>query len=267
VPAGPRPRISAVIGTWNGARWLPDAIRSILEQTVDDLELIVADDGSTDDTAAVVASFDDPRIRYLPGPHVGISANLNRALAEARSDYVGLLDSDDWALPHRLERQLAVLEARPEVGVVGARMTEVDEHGRELRPRVTFAAGDVNGALLKFNPISNSCAALRRSAVREVGGFDTSYTCTVDWDLWLRVADRWVVHTLDEVLGVRRMHSGNISIEREREQIRAGLRTRVATMRRRRSVRGLTGMGPAALSYVTPLALKRARRRRLGQAV
>jgi glycosyltransferase involved in cell wall biosynthesis len=259
--------MTAIVGTWNRARYLPDAIGSLLEQTLDDIEVIVADDGSTDDTAAVVAAFEDPRVRHLPGPHVGISANLNRAIEQASSEYVALLDSDDWALPPRLERQLAVLEERPEVGVVGARMTEVDDAGRELRPRVTFAAGDVNGALLRFNPISNSCAAFRRSAVREVGGFDTSYTCTVDWDLWLRVADRWVVHTIDEVLGVRRMHTGNISIEREREQIRAGLRTRLATMRRRRSVRGLTGLGPATLSYVTPLGLKRARRRRLGQAV
>lgn len=261
------PRVSAIIGTWNRAEYLPDAIESLLGQTLANIEVIVADDGSTDETPEVVRAIDDPRVRYLPGPHVGISGNLNRAVAEAASEYVALLDSDDWALPNRLERQLAVLEARPDVGVVGARMTEVDEHGRELNPRVTFAAGDVNGELLKYNPISNSCAGFRRSAVLGVGGFDTSYTCTVDWDLWLRVADGWVVHTLDEVLGVRRMHSKNISIRREREQIRAGLRTRVATMRRRRSLRGLTGMAPAALSYVTPLALKRARRRRLGQAV
>ena len=242
-------------------------MRSILEQAVDDLELIVADDGSTDDTAELVASFDDPRIRYLPGPHVGISANLNRGLAEARSDYVALLDSDDWALPRRLERQLEVLERRPEVAVVGCRMSEVDEQGRELRPRVTFAAGDINRELLRFNPISNSCAALRRDAALEVGGFDPSYTCTVDWDLWLRLADRWVVHTLDEVLGVRRMHRENISIVREREQIRAGLRTRLATFRRRRTLRGVSGLAPAALSYVTPIPLKRIRRQRLGQAV
>jgi glycosyltransferase involved in cell wall biosynthesis len=259
--------MAAIVGTWNRADYLPDAIRSLLSQTLDDIEVIVADDGSTDGTAEVVQSFDDPRLRYLPGPHVGISRNLNRAITATRATYVALLDSDDWALPDRLERQLVVLESRPEVGVVGARMTEVDENGAELAPRVTFAAGDINRELLNFNPISNSCAAFRRDAVMDAGGFDASYSCTVDWDLWLRVADNWVVHTLDEVLGVRRMHTGNISIRREREQIRAGLRTRVATMRRRRSARGLLGMAPAALSYVTPLPLKRARRRRLGQAV
>jgi hypothetical protein len=108
---------------------------------------------------------------------------------------------------------------------------------------------------------------LRRDAALEVGGFDLSYRCSVDWDLWLRIGDRHVIHTIDEVLGVRRMHDSNIGIERERDQIGAGLRTRAATMRRRRSLRGAHGLTPAAISYVTPVALKRARRRRLGQAV
>jgi glycosyltransferase involved in cell wall biosynthesis len=259
--------MTAIVGTWNRARYLPDAIGSLLAQTLDQLEVIVADDGSTDETPQVVRLFEDPRVRYLRGPHVGISANLNRAIAEARADYVALLDSDDWAMPERLERQLDVLESRPEVAVVGFRMTEVDARGQEVVPRVTFASGDVNDALMHFNPISNSCAAFRREAVLAVGGFDPSYRCTVDWDLWLRVADGWVVHTLDEVLGVRRMHEDNISIRRERQQIRAGLRARAATVRRRGSLRGVTGLAPAMLSYVTPIPLKRVRRRRLGQAV
>ena len=113
-------RVSVIIGTWNRAGYLGEAIRSILGQTVQELELIVADDGSTDGTDAVVAQYDDPRLRYLPGPHVGISRNLNRALAEARAPYAALLDSDDWSYPTRLERQLAVLDARPEVAAVGA---------------------------------------------------------------------------------------------------------------------------------------------------
>jgi glycosyltransferase involved in cell wall biosynthesis len=261
------PRVTAIIGTWNRARFVPEAIRSLLDQTVRDIEVIVADDGSTDDTADVVGRIDDPRVRLLQGPHVGISRNLNRALDVARGSYVALLDSDDWSLPTRLERQAEVLDARPEVAVVGHRMDEVDEEGRTLQPRVTFAAGDVNGSLMRFNPISNSCAMLRRAEVLELGGFDPDYRVAVDYDLWLRVADRHVVHTLDEVLGVRRMHAGSVSIGREREQLRAAMRARVATMRRRRSPRGAAGLVLPAISYVTPMALKRARRRRLEQAV
>ena len=260
------PRVSAVIGTWNRAPYVGEAIRSMLEQTLTDLELIVADDGSTDDTAQVVRSFDDERIRYLPGPHVGISRNLNRALAEARAPHVALLDSDDSSYPTRLERLLAVLEARPEVAAVGHRLLEVDQEDRPLNARSSFAPGDINAELMRFNPISNSAVMFRREAVLAVGGYDASYSCTVDWDLWLRLADKHTIHMLDEVLGVRRMHRDNISVAREREQIRAGLRTRLATLRRRRSLRGISGLAPASLSLVTPMPLKRMRRRRLGQA-
>src|SRR5215211_5354301 len=158
-----RPRVTAIVGTWNRASYVDRAIASLLGQTVKELELIVADDGSTDETEKVVAGFDDPRVRYLTGPHVGISGNLHRALRAAWADFVALLDSDDWSLPRRLERQLPVLESRPEVAVVGHRMTEVDHAARELAPRVRFAAGDVNRELMRFNPISNSCALLRRT--------------------------------------------------------------------------------------------------------
>jgi len=255
-----------VIGTWNRARFVSRAIESILGQTLANFELIVADDGSTDDTADVVRAFDDVRISYLPGPHAGISANLNRAIAVARAAYVALLDSDDWSYPARLEKQAAVLAERPEVAVVGHRLLEVGGDGRELNPRTTFASGDINRELMHFNPISNSCAMVRRDSVLAVGSFQTSYKCAVDWDLWLRVADRHVIHSLDETLGVRQMHSANISVRQERDQIRAGLRTRVSTMRRRRSLRGAPGLIPATISYATPIALKRVRRRRLGQA-
>ena len=259
-------RVSAIIGTWNRAAHLPRAIDSILSQTFVELELIVADDGSTDTTAEVVARFEDKRVRYLPGPHVGISANLNRAIAAARGPYVALLDSDDWSYPTRLEKQVGVLDKRPDVAIVGHRLIELDANGNELNPRTTFAHGDINRELMHFNPISNSCAMVRRDAVLAVGGFDTSFKCAVDWDLWLRLGDRHVIHVLDEVLGARRMHRDNISVAREREQIRAGLRTRLATLRRRHSLRGISGLGPASLSLVTPMPLKRMRRRRLGQA-
>ena len=262
----PDPRVSVIIGTWNRAQYVGQAVRSILDQTMDDLELIVADDGSTDGTDAVIAEFDDPRVRYLPGPHAGISRNLNRALAEARAPYAALLDSDDWSYPARLERQLAVLDSRPEVAAVGHRLEEVDEHGNKLSPRTSFAAGDVNGVLMRFNPLPHSSVAYRRDAVLALGGYDPSYTCTVDWDLWLRLADHHVIHTLDEVLGVRRVHKASISVARELDQVRAGLRARVASARRRHSVRGVTGLLPAMLSLATPMPLKRARRRRLGQA-
>src|SRR5919106_704947 len=156
-PGGPR--VSVLIGCWNNAETLPRAIESILSQSLGDLELIVVDDGSTDPTPEVVGAISDPRLRYLPLDHAGISESLNRGLAEARAPIVAVQDADDWSLPERLDRELAVLDERPDVAVVGARMREVDPAGAELRPRTAFAAGEVNRALLRFNPIPNSCAA------------------------------------------------------------------------------------------------------------
>jgi glycosyltransferase involved in cell wall biosynthesis len=260
------PRVSVLIGCWNNAQTLPRAIESILSQTVSDLELIVVDDGSTDETPEVVRAVSDSRIRYLPLEHLGISDSLNQGLAEASARVVAVQDADDWSLPERLDHELAVLDDRPEVAVVGGRMREVDPAGAELTPRTAFVAGEANDALLRFNPIPNSCAAFRREAALEVGGYDPRYRYAMDHDLWLRIADRNIVFTLDEVLAVRRMSGQNVAARSERAQIAETIRIRAATLRRRRTLAGAEGLVLPSISYLTPLALKRALRRRRGQA-
>ncbi|MFL5894399.1 MAG: glycosyltransferase family 2 protein [Thermoleophilaceae bacterium] len=260
------PRATVLIGTWNDADVLPRAIRSVLGQTMRELELIVLDDGSEDETAAVVQGFDDPRIRYLQLPHQGIAATLNRGLREARTDIVAVLDADDWCLPERLERQVELLEARADVAVVGCRMREVDESGRELRARTTFKGGEVNQALRWFNPIPNTAAALRRDAALEAGGYDGRWRYAMDYDLWLKLAERHKVWAIDEVLAVRSMRGTNFGASNERPMMREVLGIQLAALRRRRSLRGAGGMAVPVLSLATPTPVKRAARRLLGQA-
>jgi glycosyltransferase involved in cell wall biosynthesis len=260
------PEITALIGTWNYAHTLPRAIDSLLSQTVEDLEVLVVDDGSTDATQELMKSLDDPRIRYEQRPHRGIAATLNDGVAEARAPYVAVQDADDWSLPGRLERQLSVLRARPEVAVVGSRMREVDEHGRELRPRTMFAPGDVGSKLLRYNPVPNTSAAFRRDVFLELGGYDARYRYAMEYELWMRIAEHHVVHAIDEVLSVRVMHGGNQGAGNERAQMREMLRLQVEALRRRRTLRGAGWLAVPALSLLTPQPLKRALRRRLGQA-
>jgi cellulose synthase/poly-beta-1,6-N-acetylglucosamine synthase-like glycosyltransferase len=258
------------MGAYDNASTLEEAMRSILAQTVRDLELLVIDDGSRDDSRAVaerVAAADD-RARVLAMErNVGISASLNAGLREARADVVAVQDADDWSAPERLERQLAVLDARPEVAVVGSRMREVDGAGRELAPRTSFAAGDVNDVLLRFNPIPNTSAAFRREVALGLGGYDPRYRFAMEYDLWLRIAERHVVHTVDEPLSTRRMAGGNVAARHEREQTAEAIAIRLRALRRRRSLRGAHWLAVPALAYLTPAPLKRARRRRLGQAI
>jgi glycosyltransferase involved in cell wall biosynthesis len=260
------PRVSVVVPAYNAAATLRRAIDSLLAQTVSELEVIVVDDGSEDGTRELALRTGDPRVRYLHHDHVGLPRTLNVGLAEAQAPVVAVQDADDWSEPVRLERQLALLEARPEVAVVGSRMREVDAHGNELRRRAAFVPGELNDVLMRFNPISNPCAAFRREVVVELGGYDPRYGCAPEYDLWLRVADRHVVFALEETLAVRTLADSNLSVIQERRCIGDSIKLRLQAMRRRRSLRGLPWIGLAGVSYVTPLPVKRAVRRRLGQA-
>jgi glycosyltransferase involved in cell wall biosynthesis len=260
-------KASVLIGAFNSAPTLRRAIDAILAQTVSDLELIVVDDGSSDDSAAIAHAVDDPRVRVLSmGRNVGIARSLNAGIEAARAPFVVVQDADDYSAPRRLERQLAALASSPAVAVVGCRMHEVTEDGTRLAPRTSFAAGDVRPVLMRFNPIPNTSAAFRRDAVLAVGGYDARYRYAMEYDLWLRLAERWEVRTLDEPLATRVMGSANVAARAEREQTREAIAIRLRALARRRTLRGSSGLLAASLSYVTPLELKRARRRRLNQA-
>jgi glycosyltransferase involved in cell wall biosynthesis len=262
-------RASVLIGAYNSAATLQRAIDTILAQTVAELELIVVDDGSSDDSAAIAAAAvaRDPRVRLLSmGRNVGIARSLNAGIAAAGAPFVAVQDADDYSDRRRLERQLAVLEADPGVAVVGVRMHEVDEDGRALAPRTSFAAGDVRDALMHINPIPNTSAMFRRDAVLQAGGYDPRYRYAMEYDLWLRLSERWRVVTIDEPLATRVMGTANVAARAERAQTREAIEIRMRTLVRRRTLKGAGGLLAPSLSYVTPMALKRARRRRLGQA-
>jgi glycosyltransferase involved in cell wall biosynthesis len=263
------PRVSVLIGAFNNAGTLEQAMRSILAQTVEELELIVIDDGSTDASADVArrVAGGDGRVRvFRLGQNLGISRSLNEGLRTARAPVVAVQDADDWSERERLERQLAVLDARPRVAVVGSRMREVGPDGRELVPRTSFAAGDVNDVLLRFNPIPNTSAAFRRDVVLGLGGYDPRYRYAMEYDLWLRAADRHVVHAIDAPLSTRRMSGANVAARAERAQTAEAIAIRARALARRRTLRGATGLVVPTVAYFTPAPLKRARRRRLGQA-
>ncbi len=263
----PAVRATVLIGAYDSARTLGRAIDGALAQTVSDLEVLVIDDGSTDESPAIAEAYEDPRVRLLSmGANVGIASSLNAGLAAAGAPIVAINDADDWSEPQRLERQLALLDERPDVAVVGCRMREVDRTGRELAPRTTTATGDVRRALMRFNPIPNTSAALRRDVVLGLGGYDPRYRYATEYDLWLRVAEHHGVWALADVLATREMGGENVASRAERHQTREALAIRMRALARRRTLRGAEGLVAPALSLVTPMALKRARRRRLGQA-
>ncbi|MGE5408755.1 MAG: glycosyltransferase family 2 protein [Syntrophothermus sp.] len=263
------PAVTVLIGAYDNESTVARAVASILAQSERRLELIVIDDGSRDRSAAVAkeAIGADPRGRVMRmESNLGIARSLNAGLDAAAAPIVAIQDADDFSAPERLARQLAALAADPAVAVVGSRMREVDPEGRALRPRTTFAAGDVGPVLLRFNPIPNGSAALRRDVALELGGYDPRYRYAAEYDLWLRIAERYRVLALDEELATRVMGAGNVAARAERAQLAEGLAIRVRALRRRRTLRGAGALLRPALSYALPVALKRRLRRRRGQA-
>ena len=251
---------------YNGAATLGRAAASILAQTERDLELLIVDDGSTDATREEAARLDDPRVRYVAHEvNRGLPHALNTGLREAAAADVAIQDDDDWSAPERLERLLAVLDARPEVAVVGSRMPERDPEGNELKGRAAFMAGDLAARLMRFNPISNPSTAFRRAAALAAGGYDPRYRLAPEYDLWLRISETHEVVALDEPLAVRTMGTENISIVHEREIIWESVVMRVRALRRRRTLRGAQWLVPPLVSLAVPMPVKRWIRARLGQ--
>jgi len=196
VALGTDPRISVCIPTYNSARFLGAALESVLLQTERDFEVVVSDDASTDDTDEVVRSYEDRRIRYVRSRvNGGVAANRNRCLVLARAAYVAWLDADDVYREDMLERQAAVLDRYPNVGVVHASCTIIDEAGEPLPawPRAfehdTIECGE---AALRELTVSNYIRAptvmLRRRVYDRTGGYNETLRSSEDWELWMRAA-------------------------------------------------------------------------------
>jgi glycosyltransferase involved in cell wall biosynthesis len=203
------PRVSVVVPCYNAERYVAAALDSALGQEGIALEVLVADDGSSDGTAGVLARYDG-RIQVLHQDHRGPSAARNACLRAARGEYVALLDADDRFQPGKLARQAAVLDTRPDVGLVYTGWHVIDSDGVRL-PHQGWSReeGDVSRRLLLGNLAHPVAVMLRRAPVIEAGGFDESIQVNEDWDLFLRLAlrgMRWAC--IDEALGEYRVHGG-----------------------------------------------------------
>jgi glycosyltransferase involved in cell wall biosynthesis len=194
------PAVSIVTPTWNRAAIVGAAIRSVQAQSFADWEMIVVDDGSTDDTASVVASFAaDPRIRFAPISHGGQCRARNHALTLARGGVVAYLDSDNVWYPDFLAAAAALFEARPAIDCAyGAMITEA--HGLQ-HGRILFEAFD-RARLVAGNFIGMSTFVHRRDLVARFGGFDETLDGLEDWDLILRYTSHAPAYALP-VLAVR----------------------------------------------------------------
>lgn len=181
-------QVSVIIPAYNQGHYLAAAIQSVLEQTYANVEVLVIDDGSTDNTAQVAQQFSDPRVRYIYQQNRGLSGARNTGIRHANGDFLTYLDSDDLFLPRKLELLLAELNARPQLGFVAGQAMPIDEVGQPIGKLFDQELPANPTHLLLGNPLHVGSVLLRRSWQERVGFFDETLRSYEDWDMWLRLA-------------------------------------------------------------------------------
>ncbi len=225
----PVPLVSVLLAVHNDARFLREAIDSILSQTLGDLELLVIDDASTDDTPAVLAAVEDQRLVVLRNDEqAGLATALNRGLDRASGAFVARLDADDVALPERLERQVERLRADSHTAVVGSAVTDLDEQGRRGRTHVLpSGATPLRWHALFSSPFFHPTVLVDREALAANGlRYDTTYLESEDYDLWTRLFACADGDNLREPLVLKRVHAGQAS--QRRGDVQESFQRRVA---------------------------------------
>jgi glycosyltransferase involved in cell wall biosynthesis len=212
------PRVSVVIPVFNGERHIRESLDSLIAQTFADFEIVVVDDGSTDNSVAIVNSYGDPRIRLTRHDrNLGVPATRNEGVAVALGEYVAFLDCDDVALPHRLAKQVACLDADPDLAMVGSWVEIIDNDSRSTGDVWKYAAtSEIIKPLLLFqNTFAQSTVMMRKSVLPDplYGEFPQAE----DYDLWIRIASSHKVMNIQEVLAKYRFHAGSLSRDRSDE--------------------------------------------------
>ena len=214
------PKVDIIIPAYNAARYLPIAIDSVMAQTFEDWRIILVDDGSTDDTADVVAPYVDrlgQKLKYIKQVNRGLPAARNVAMANSSAEFLALLDADDVWLPCRLSESLKCFEGRPQVGIAYGFNARVDVEGRVID---TFNRRQKHGEgriapYIYMRKVYLNCPTVtfRRKCVDEVGPFDENLRATEDRDLWFRIALRYEVAFVPKVIAHYRVSPNSMSTD------------------------------------------------------
>lgn len=211
------PKISIITITYNRAKFLPEAIESVLAQTFKDWELLIVDDCSMDNTKEVTEKYvaKDSRIKYFRNEvNLKISKSRNRGLDLAQGKYVAMLDSDDvWCDNEKLEKQYNFLENKAGYALMGGGVIIVDENGKEIKRYLSpIGNRDLKRNILVKNPFAQSSIMYPRQVALDLGGYDINLSGIEDYDLWLRIGKKYKIANLHDYVLKYRIHGSNISL-------------------------------------------------------
>lgn len=205
--------VSIIVPTYNYEKYICDAVDSILNQTFKDFEIIVVDDGSTDDTYKVLEKYDD-RIVYLYQENSGPASARNLGIKKSKGKYICFLDADDMFLPNKLEKQVALMEKERKIGLIYSNYLCIDErNSRILKHYRCKKFSDHRVAfnnLLTYNYINTSTVMIRKACIGKVGLFNEKYSYLEDYDLWVRIGKDYGIDCIHNPLVKTRSHKNNL---------------------------------------------------------
>lgn len=206
------PKVSVIIPAYNAMTYLPVTLASVLRQTFTDLEVLIIDDGSSDNLEQWFTELIDPRVKLIRQENQGVAAARNTGIANAQGEYIAFLDADDLWEPTKLEKQVSCLENNPQVALVHTNMGLIDWQGKSLgRVIKSPAEGDALKKILQQNTVVTSSVMIRKFCLEKVGVFDINLRSSEDWDLWVRIAASYPLAVIKEPLGYYRLHNNNMT--------------------------------------------------------
>lgn len=216
------PEVSVIMPVYNGEAFVAEAMQSILNQTYTDFELLIIDDGSTDNSLQVARSFQDPRIRVVVlEKNIGLAHVRNRGIEEARGTFIAWIDCDDINLPTRLAQQVTLMRAKPGIGLCGG-WSRVFGSQENQELRFPSSPDELRTALLFYNPFATSTLLIRKAFLEEHQlRFDPLFPPAEDYDLWEKISQHSELYNIPEVLSLYRTHAHQSSTRMSENQKKA----------------------------------------------
>ena len=211
------PKVSVLMSVYKGAKYLREAIDSILNQTFKNFEFLIIDDGSTDNSADIIRSYTDPRIRLIQNEeNIGLSRSLNKGLKLAKGQYIARMDADDISLPNRLERQTKFLQSHPEHVAVGCWILWVDWDGDPIRQEYQVPSHEeIERIFLRGRGgLPHAATIFRTEFALSIGGYRSEYEYAEDVDFFLRLGEHGRLANLQEVLYKVRGHLNSVCVSK-----------------------------------------------------
>jgi glycosyltransferase involved in cell wall biosynthesis len=244
--------ITVLLAVFNGQEYLREAVESVLSQTFGEFEFLIIDDGSTDNSLAILREYArrDGRIRLVTRPNKGLTNTLNEGLSLATGEFLARMDADDVCMPRRFERQISYLKEHADCVLIGSRVLLMDPEGMPIREMCVEQTHDeIDSAHLNRGwPVVHPAATMRLSALKHIGGYRNEFNTLEDLDLFLRLAEVGKLANLPDILLHYRQHFASVTHSKEQKQ----MEIRQAIYDQTRTRRGLPPDVPPTPSRLKP---------------